>query len=347
MTVAGVIPASALGVTLMHEYILNDCRCWWHAPKTPERQYLAAREQIEMDTPQGRLRADTDDLALVVRLIGGLRKRRVIYSCAVGDPDLREVPAFLIALAQQAPLDILFHDYLPISPSYTLLDSDGTYRGLPTPGAEDAAHQYTSSDGTRIDLADWQALWSPALAHAAHLVTFSEASARLLRAAYPGHAARILVRPHRISAPTTRVTPPKEGPRTIGVLGAIGPQKGAAVVADLSRALAGRKDIRLVLIGHIAPGYDLAPDTIVHGRYDVADISALAAHYGVTEWLIPSIWPETFSYTTHECLATGLPTTAFDLGAQADAVRGEKYGRVIEYPKRSRADRIALTLLLQ
>lgn len=41
MTVAGPIPASTLGVTLMHEHILNDCRCWWHAPKTTERQYLA------------------------------------------------------------------------------------------------------------------------------------------------------------------------------------------------------------------------------------------------------------------------------------------------------------------
>lgn len=41
MTVGGPVPASSLGVTLMHEHILNDCRCWWHAPKTPERQYLA------------------------------------------------------------------------------------------------------------------------------------------------------------------------------------------------------------------------------------------------------------------------------------------------------------------
>ncbi len=41
MTVNGVIAAENLGVTLMHEHILNDCRCWWHAPKTPERQYLA------------------------------------------------------------------------------------------------------------------------------------------------------------------------------------------------------------------------------------------------------------------------------------------------------------------
>ncbi|MGV2125816.1 phosphotriesterase family protein [Agrobacterium vitis] len=41
MTVAGPICVDEMGVTLMHEHILNDCRCWWHQPKTPERQYLA------------------------------------------------------------------------------------------------------------------------------------------------------------------------------------------------------------------------------------------------------------------------------------------------------------------
>ncbi len=41
MTVNGIIPAETLGVTLMHEHVLNDCRCWWHAPKTEKRQYLA------------------------------------------------------------------------------------------------------------------------------------------------------------------------------------------------------------------------------------------------------------------------------------------------------------------
>lgn len=41
MTVAGPITVDEMGVTLMHEHILNDCRCWWHAPKTLDRQYLA------------------------------------------------------------------------------------------------------------------------------------------------------------------------------------------------------------------------------------------------------------------------------------------------------------------
>jgi phosphotriesterase-related protein len=41
MTVLGPIPAAELGITLPHEHILNDCRCWWHRPSETERQHLA------------------------------------------------------------------------------------------------------------------------------------------------------------------------------------------------------------------------------------------------------------------------------------------------------------------
>ena len=41
MTVTGAVPADTLGVTLMHEHLLNDCRCWWNRPKEPARSRLA------------------------------------------------------------------------------------------------------------------------------------------------------------------------------------------------------------------------------------------------------------------------------------------------------------------
>lgn len=41
MTVCGPIAAASLGVTLMHEHLLNDCRCWWNRPKEPSRSRLA------------------------------------------------------------------------------------------------------------------------------------------------------------------------------------------------------------------------------------------------------------------------------------------------------------------
>lgn len=41
MTVLGPVPVEALGPTLMHEHILNDCRCWWNRPLDPTREPLA------------------------------------------------------------------------------------------------------------------------------------------------------------------------------------------------------------------------------------------------------------------------------------------------------------------
>lgn len=40
MTVNGPIPAAEMGLTLMHEHLVNDCRCWWNPPKEPERAHL-------------------------------------------------------------------------------------------------------------------------------------------------------------------------------------------------------------------------------------------------------------------------------------------------------------------
>lgn len=42
MTVTGPIATAEMGVTLMHEHILNDCRCWWNPPEEPERAHLGS-----------------------------------------------------------------------------------------------------------------------------------------------------------------------------------------------------------------------------------------------------------------------------------------------------------------
>ncbi len=41
MTVLGPVPPAALGLVLMHEHVLNDCRCWWHRPQERARNRLA------------------------------------------------------------------------------------------------------------------------------------------------------------------------------------------------------------------------------------------------------------------------------------------------------------------
>lgn len=285
----------------------------------------AYRWEIEVYTPNGVVRGGTEDSALTRRLLQILPQREVIYSCAVGDPDPVQIPAFLSEIAEGQGMRVLLHDYFPISPAYTLLDGQGMFRGVPQPGAEGRVDRLRRPDGSRLSLADWQAVWGPFLAASETVEVFSEAAARLLRSAYPD-LHNITVAPHQLVHPVLPVTAP-EGPPVIGVLGNINAHKGADVVTALSRRL---KRGQMVVIGRMAPGHRLGRGGIEHGPYDVSEIPDLVARYGITCWLVPSIWPETFSFTTHEALATGLPTFAFDLGAQGDAVRNAANGHPIE-----------------
>ena len=290
------------------------------------------RCRVEAVTPAGTTCAATEDLDTVATLVAGLRRRRVIYSCAVGDQDAAELPGFIAGLAEGHRLDILFHDYLPVSPSYTLLDSDMVFRGVPDPDTLDPAHMARGPDGTRLSLRGWQAAWHGLLAQATRLVVFSENSRGHVAGAYPDLAGRIAVDPHRPTPDIDRVTPPAGGAPVIGVLGNIGPQKGIGVLRALSQKLAETPEMSLVVIGRVDPRTPLHPGATVHGPYIPSDIPALVQRYGITCWLIPSIWPETFSFTTRECLATGLPVITFDLGAQAEAAGPAENGHVIPLP---------------
>ncbi|SEP09114.1 Glycosyltransferase, GT2 family [Salinihabitans flavidus] len=281
------------------------------------------RWRLEVHGADGITQGVCDDFTLIERILEPVNARRVVYNCGAGDRDPAALPGMLRKLASgdEDRIEVLIHDYLPLSPSYTLLDADGLYRGLPKTGNCDPAHVFQRADGTTVSLTEWRAAWCGLMVAADEVTVFSEASRALVTQACPG-AAAVRVRPHLPLSDISRVAPPEPGARpVIGVLGNVGYQKGAAVLSGLSRLLAGDRRADLVVIGNLDPGYRLAPPAIVHGNYRHADIPALVARYGITGWVIPSVWPETFSFATREALATGLPVWCFDLGAQAEAVR--------------------------
>lgn len=277
------------------------------------------RWEIALHSQVGITRGGTGDRDLVLRLLRLLRQRNVVYSCAVADPDPLGIPGLLQDLAEGQELEILMHDYLPLSPSYALTGSDGVFHGVPRTDTVDRAHGLIRPDGSRVDLAEWRAVWGGLLARADRVVVFSQSSRQILADAYPALGQRVQVVPHRLLTAVPKLERGATGQPVIGVLGNIGAHKGAAVLAALSRCLKGKAG--LVVLGKLDPSYRLRPPARVHGGYEPQEIASLAARYGITCWLIPSVWPETFSYTTHESLATGLPVITLDLGAQAEAVR--------------------------
>ncbi|MFD1912948.1 glycosyltransferase [Halodurantibacterium flavum] len=297
------------------------------------------RWQFELHCEAGMTAACTDDTAQVRRLLHLLPAMRLIYSCAVGDPDPAAIPETLLSFLREGDgAEILFHDYFPISPSYTLLDSAGLWRGVPQPSDPDAAHRLGA-----VSLPDWRARWAKLVARADTLVAFSQASADIIAAAFPGAAGAISVTPHDLPVTPAAISPPTHG-RTVAVPGNIGAQKGARLLAPLGRALAAR-GITLMVMGTVDPAIALAPGTPVTGPYRPEDIGRIARRHRIAAWLIPSIWPETFSYTTHESLATGLPTFVLDLGAQAEAASRAPNGRVVPFDPSDPAPAVVAAIL--
>ena len=287
-----------------------------------------------------RVAGQTDDAALVERLLAVLPhdRRRMTYSNAVGAADLATLPARLRALAGPHGVEVALHDYLPLSERLVLIDPDGRYRG---PRAGEDPGDWSGPAGT--DPAAWRALWAPVLDDAPAIVAFSDESARLAGLLRPDLADRIAVRPHAVPHLDPAPPVPRGAPPVVASLGNLAPHKGADVMARLSRRWAAEMPgATLMHLGNLDPASALARGCRVHGDYRRADLPRLVARYGITHWIIPSIWPETFSYTTHEALRTGRPVLAFDIGAQGVAVGRAPNGLAV--PWAAEADPVDLLL---
>jgi glycosyltransferase involved in cell wall biosynthesis len=68
----------------------------------------------------------------------------------------------------------------------------------------------------------------------------------------------------------------------------------------------------------------------VHGVYQRDDLPALLERYKIAAVMIPSVWPETFSFTTSEALLLGYPVITFSLGAQGERVSNYECGVVVD-----------------
>lgn len=261
------------------------------------------RWQLELHTTVGVTRGATGRFAVIQTLLRGAGPLHVMYACAVGDPAPQEIPFRLLDLcAGGQRLEILFHDYFPLNRDYT-------FRSETDP--------------------EWQALWRPALDRADDLTVFSETSRQIVGQVHPDLAHKIRLRPHAPLGPVPSLSPAPIGRMVIGVPGDLNAHKGASVVADLARILAKTGEAQLVLLGEVAPDCSLPRSVTVLGGYRLEDMPHLVARHGIGAWLIPSVWPETFSYVTHESLATGLPCIGFDLGGQGEALRRARNGHVV------------------
>jgi glycosyltransferase involved in cell wall biosynthesis len=114
----------------------------------------------------------------------------------------------------------------------------------------------------------------------------------------------------------------------VAILGNISSvSKGSAVLQYLD----GRKEewggLEFILAGECCAPLKNIPTL---GKYRREKLPELLEAHGVNCIFIPSMWPETFSYTTAEAMLMGLPLVCFDLGAPARRVSTYEKGLVLD-----------------
>ncbi|CAN1527340.1 GT4_ExpE7-like domain containing protein [Burkholderiaceae bacterium] len=283
---------------------------------------------IELHSVLGITRGNVDR-SEIHHYIGVLPKKELIYSCLVGSDDPLQLIDILVKnLKEEDRLRVLFHDYFPICPSYTLIGRDKDYCDIPNQTECEACFQEINSNTGNLATtnASWRSKWLVWLTRADTIEVFSQSSLNMILRVWPTLVNKVKVKPHKIHILPRKREISDSGVPVVGILGAIGYQKGAAIVKELAEVGHGR--LNIVIIGEIDPSYN-SNKFQVHGKYNPNMITDLTESYSINRWLIPSIWPETFSFTTHECLATGLPVYAFDIGGQADALRNHEQGRLV------------------
>ena len=271
--------------------------------------------QIEIKTQDFHQKVGVASIEMVSQLLAHVNDRCVIYSCGVGAKHPEDVPKILLDLTQETDrLEIRLHDFFPVSPSWNLLSENGWFEGIPKIETRDPMHRTR-----QISHADWRALWSHVMARADKITVFSGSSHALITQAYPMLNDKVEIVPHKATYLPKRLVP---GGENIGVLGGINRAKGGAVLEGIAPFLTRQ----MIVIGELEGCFHLPRPHLVHGKYAQTEIANLATYYDIGAWIIPSICPETFSFASHEALATGLPVCGFKIGAQGEILSRAETG---------------------
>jgi len=232
------------------------------------------------------------------------------------------------------------HDmYLPC-PTVYLINSEGHYCNATTDNA--LCRQCLSKcDGLEeVDIDRWRERYRGFLANAARIYAPSDWARDTLERYYPG--IEVTVAPPRSGVgcrepdpeflPTLRL--PKDELRHIGMLGAIGPEKGARRVEALVARIRERQlPLRIVVIGYTdretrSQSSDLV--LTIHGQYRHHEIEPLLDIYGIALVAFPTEWPETFSYTLGEAWMAGRAALVPPRGALQERVLAKGAGWIMD-----------------
>ena len=233
---------------------------------------------------------------------------------------------------QGAKILMLLHDFFVLCPAVNLIDAEGKYCGVPScevcdkcvpDNRSNACTEYGS--GTL-----WRTKFREFLLNCDEIRAFSDDTAKLFKRAYPD-VYNLHVIPHAPHyLPAVKKNRKTTETFNIGLIGVLCYKKGLEVVKALVKYIEENDlNIRLRLIGTSDEEIE-SPVFSQTGRYTREEIPRLTLEQDIDMFLIPSVWPETFSYTTSEIISMGFPVAVLPVGAPVERVKRYEKGLVLK-----------------
>ncbi len=279
------------------------------------------------------------DFNLIQKLLKYLGIKEIFINNLVSFPNIFQIFDFLTN--HKAKIILPIHDYFLICPKFQLVNNDLEFCKVPNRKfckacLKDSKEFLKKYDLPRnINIEKWRDMWSRLLIKADEIICFSNSSFELLTNAYPfiKKSRKIEIIPHRVDYIQKIYNKKSKQIKNIGIIGTITEEKGAKIVNELVERIEKQNlNLKVTLIGSIQNHDINSPKFYQTGAFDIKNLQDLVLKYDIDIFLIPSIWPETFSFTTHEVIHMGYPIIVFDLGAQAEAVKKYQKGYILTEP---------------
>jgi len=281
----------------------------------------------------------TSSIEELFEVLSALDSQNIIINSVYGYPDIKVAIAHIVVLAQtkNATLDFKIHDFYALCPSPHLSDCEDKYCGVPQDvnicalclkDNHNWYHNWFPQENKPIDIITWRQPFNALFQAATTISVFDSSALEIVGKAFSLEESKIRSVPHETDYFKCDKQIELSGPLHIGVLGTLSVPKGGDIVNAIYDYIDERKlKIPVTIVGssYVATH----PKITVHGNYVPDDLPIIISKQGINVILMPSIIPETFSYTISEAMKMGLPIVAFDIGAQGNRVKRYELGKVV------------------
>ena len=243
----------------------------------------------------------------------------------------------------EVPYDVSLHDYMMICPRIVMVTEAGTYCGEPPLSQCETCIATAGSPFGRRPVNEWRTRFGQLLAGARRRFVPNEEVAERFSRYFP--RLEFTVRPHleprrnaaRLKSLQSKwqigkMTDSARVIRHVAILGHLAGHKGFDLVLRCATfAQRMQAPIRFTIIGSTDRDSDFNAlrNVTILGRYNPSELLDIIERELPDIAFLPSVCPETYSFTLSEAVTAGIYPVVFDLGAMGRRIRSLGWGKIL------------------